>query len=63
MKPEFGLLDNHEFLSEIRRAVLRRSDFVLVGLSLLIAFVAGAMLLADRSNRDFFVTLRETLTP
>jgi hypothetical protein len=63
MKPEFGVLDNHEFLSEIRRAVLRRSDFILVGLSLLIVFVASAMLLADRSNRDFFVTLRETLTP
>jgi hypothetical protein len=29
----------------------------------LIVFVASAMLLADRSNRDFFVTLRETLTP
>jgi hypothetical protein len=59
MKPEFGLLDNHEFLSEIRRGVLRRSDFFLVGVSLLIALVAGAMLFADRSTRDFLPTLRD----
>jgi hypothetical protein len=63
MKPEFGLLDNHEFLSELRRAVLRRSDFFLAGVSLLIALVTGAMLFADPSNRDFLVTLRETFTP
>lgn len=58
MKPELGLLDNHEFLSEIRRGALRRSDFFIVGVSLLIALVAGAMLFANRSTRDFFYTLR-----
>jgi len=63
MKPEFGRLDNREPLSEIRRDILRRSDYLLVGVSVLIAIVAAAMLLADRSIRAVLLNLREVLTP
>jgi len=63
MKPEFGQLDNREPLSEVRRGILRRSDYLLVGVSVLIAIVAAAMLLADRSIRGVLLNLREVLTP
>jgi hypothetical protein len=59
MKSESSNLDNHEPLSELRRAVLRRSDLFLAGLSFLMALVAGAMFFADRSTRDFLATLRD----
>jgi hypothetical protein len=63
MKPEFSQFDNREPLSEVRRAILRRCDFFLVGLGALIALIAGGMLFTDRAVRAFFLNLREVLTP
>jgi len=63
MKPELSQLDNREPLSEVRRGILRRSDYFLVGVSVLIALVAAAMLLADRSIRALLLNPRDVLTP
>jgi hypothetical protein len=63
MKPELQDLDNRGPLSQLRRAVLRRSDYFLAGVSVLIALVAGATFFADRSIRALLLNLREVLTP
>jgi hypothetical protein len=63
MKPELCSLDNREPLSEVRRAVLGRSGYFLTGVSVLMALVAVAVFLADRSIRALLLNLREVLTP